>query len=308
MSSSSLNRVFVIINAHSGCGNDEALVQRVRALFTTVGVEAEVHLAHGGAEIDARIAEAITGRADAVIAAGGDGTVSAVAGALAGGQIALGVLPLGTLNHFAKDLGVPMDLEAAVRQIVTGRTMRVDLGEVNGRVFVNNSSLGLYPDIVHDREQQRKRFGRRKWFALFWAAIATLRKYPFLDVCIFLQGERHLRRTPFVFIGNNEYQMEGLALGERTSLNGGHLSLYAAQRPGRLRLLQLALRALIGRLKSSRDFDVMRATEIVVESHHHHLRVAIDGEIMIMKPPLHYRIRPSDLNVLGVVPDGAPNA
>ena len=308
MSSSSLNRVFVIINAHSGCGNDEALVQRVRALFTTVGVEAEVYLAHGGAEIDARIAEAITRRADAVIAAGGDGTVSAVAGALAGGQIALGVLPLGTLNHFAKDLGLPMDLEAAVRQIVTGRTMRVDLGEVNGRVFVNNSSLGLYPDIVHDREQQRKRFGRSKWFALFWAAIATLRKYPFLDVCIFLQGERHLRRTPFVFIGNNEYQMEGLALGERTSLNGGHLSLYAAQRPGRLRLLQLALRALIGRLKSSRDFDVMRATEIVVESHHHHLRVAIDGEIMIMKPPLHYRIRPSDLNVLGAVPDGAPNA
>jgi YegS/Rv2252/BmrU family lipid kinase len=308
MSSTALRRVFVIINAHSGCGNDAALAQRVRGLFTTAGVEAEVHLAHGGNAIAAIIADAITRRVDAVIAAGGDGTVSAVAGALAGGQIALGVLPLGTLNHFARDLGLPMDLEAAVRQIAAGLTMRVDVGEVNGRVFVNNSSLGLYPDIVHDREQQQRRFGRSKWLALFWATIAALRKYPFMDVCIFLQGERHLRRTPFVFIGNNEYQMEGLALGERRRLNGGHLSLYAAQRPGRLRLIQLALRALTGRLKSARDFDLMRATAIVVESHHHHLRVAIDGEIMIMKPPLHYRIRPSDLNVLCVPPGGAPNA
>jgi diacylglycerol kinase family enzyme len=308
MSSTAFRRIFVIVNARSGCGNDEALAQRVQGLFTAAGVEAEVHLAHGGAEIKARIAQAITRHADAIIAAGGDGTVSAVAGALAGGQIALGVLPLGTLNHFAKDLGLPLDLEAAVRQIATGRTMRVDVGEVNGHVFVNNSSLGLYPDIVHDREQQQKRFGRSKWIALFWATIAALRKYPFLDVGIFLQGGRHLRRTPFVFIGNNEYQMEGLALGERSSLNGGHLSLYAAQRPGRLRLLQLALRALIGRLKSSRDFDVMRATAIVVESHHHHLRVAIDGEITTMKTPLHYRIRASDLNVLCAAPGGAPTA
>ena len=293
-----MRRVFVIVNARAGCGNGEALVQRLRGLFATAGIEAEVCLAQGSTQIDAKIAEAITRRTDAVIAAGGDGTVSGVARALAGTDIALGVLPLGTLNHFAKDLGLPMDLEGAVRQIAVGRTMRVDVGEVNGRVFVNNSSLGLYPDIVHDRDRQQKRIGRTKWFALFWATVTALRKYPLLDVCFSLQGEQHLRRTPFVFIGNNEYRLEGWGMGERASLTGGHLSLYAAQRPGRLRLVQLALRALIGRLKPSRDFDARLATEIVVESRHHHLRMAIDGEIAVMAPPLHYRIRPADLIVL----------
>ncbi len=301
-----MSRIVVILNAGSGSGHDEGLIKHVRDLFVSANIPAEVVLARGGKEIAAKTAHAISQQVDVIVAGGGDGTVSTIAAALAGGSIALGVLPLGTLNHFAKDLGIPMALDEAVRQIAAGRRLRVDVGEVNGRIFINNSSLGLYPDIVHDRNRQQRRFGRGKWLALFWASVAALRRYPFLSVGLSVQGKERLRRTPFVFIGNNDYVMEGFALGKRMSLTEGRLSLYVAQRPGRLRLLQLALRALAGQLKQARDFDALPATEIVVNSRHHHLRVATDGEVAVMTPPLRYRIRPASLTVLGAAPSDRP--
>jgi diacylglycerol kinase family enzyme len=196
---------------------------------------------HGGTELGEALEAAVGQEPDVVVAAGGDGTVSAVAAALVDRDIALGVLPLGTLNHFAKDFGLPLEIEAAVGHIVHGRPVRVDVGEVNGRVFVNNSSLGLYADMVRGRERQQKRLGRGKWTALAWAALATLRRYPFLNVRLSVDGHEQRWRTPLVFIGNNEYLMEGLAVGARAGMQDGVLSLYVAQRPGRLRLLQLAV-------------------------------------------------------------------
>ncbi len=293
-----MSRVFVILNAGSGKGHDAGLVQQVHDLFVSAGMPAEVKLADGGDAITAQIAHAIALDADIIVAGGGDGTVSTVAAALVSRDIALGILPLGTLNHFAKDLRIPLALEAAIQQIATGIKQRVDVGEVNGRVFINNSSLGLYPDIVRARELQQRRLGRGKWLAFLWASLAAFRRYPFLSVCVVVQGLAHRRRTPFVFIGNNEYCIEGFALGGRERLTAGLLSLYTAQHPGRMRIVQFGLRALIGRLKQARDFDVLLSTELAVESRHPHLRVATDGEVTLMQPPLRYRIRPASLTVL----------
>jgi diacylglycerol kinase family enzyme len=299
-----LRRIVVIVNAGSGQGNDQALADRIAAAFRAAGGDADVRLARGG-EIEAEVRRAVAERPDVIVAGGGDGTVSAVSAGLIDGDIALGVLPLGTLNHFAKDLGLPLELEAAVAHVVRGRPTRVDAGEVNGRVFVNNSSLGLYPDIVRDRERQQKRLGRGKWPALAWATLAALRRYSFMSVRLSVDGRDQHWRTPFVFVGNNAYRMEGFAIGERSGLADGVLSLYVAQRPGRLRLLELALRALLGRLRQARDFVAMSATEIVVESRHHRLRVATDGEVTVMTPPLVYRIRRASLSVMR---DDAPSA
>ena len=291
--------VVVIANAASGPGgNDANLAEKIATLFDVAGADASVVLAHGGAELSARIAEAIARRPDVIVAGGGDGTVSSVAAALADGTIALGVLPLGTLNHFAKDLGLPLELEAAVERVARGPIERVDVGEVNGRVFINNSSLGLYPAIVRDRELQRKRLGRGKWTALVWASLGALRRFPFLSARLSVDGVERRLRTPFVFIGNNEYLMEGFAIGERDRLDGGRLSVYVVQRASRASLLLLALRALVGRLRQARDFEAMLAGEIVVESRHRRLRVATDGEITLMAPPLRYRIRPKALLVI----------
>ena len=296
--------VSVIVNAGSGLGNDDALRERLQSLFEGAGAEVDVRLARGGAEIAAAVEAALARRPDVIVAGGGDGTVSTVAAALAGGPVALGVLALGTLNHFARDSGVPADLEQAVAAIVAGRPRTVDIGEVNGRTFINNSSLGLYPDIVRHRERQQKRLGRGKWPAFAWATLAALRRYPFMAVRLVVDGSERTRRTPFVFIGNNEYRMDGFAIGERTGLDRGTLSLYVAQRPGRLRLLLLALRALTGRLRQARDFDALAATEIVIESRRRRLHVATDGEVTSMTPPLRYRIRPRALSVM--LPDADP--
>ncbi len=208
------------------------------------------------------------------------------------------MLALGTLNHFARDAGVPADLEEAVRTIVDGHRVQVDIAEVNGRTFINNSGLGLYPDIVRNRERQQKRLGRGKWPAFVWATLAVLRRYPFMRVRLVVDGSERSRRTPFVFIGNNEYRMDGFAIGERTELDRGQLSLYVAQRPGRLKLLVLALRALTGRLRQARDFDALGASEILIESRRKRLRVSTDGEVSVMTPPLRYRIRPRALAVM----------
>jgi diacylglycerol kinase family enzyme len=298
--------VVVLLNATSGGGTDAALAARIAELFERTGANADVRLVGSGGDLAAALQEAIERRPDVIAAGGGDGTVSSVAAALAGGPIALGVLPLGTLNHFAKDMKLPLEVESAVERIARGEVRRVDVGEVNGRVFINNSSLGLYPDIVHDRERQRRRLGRGKWPALVWATIGALRRFPFLHVRLSVDGREGARRTPFVFIGNNVYRMEGFAIGERERLDSGCLSLYVAQRPGRLRLVQLALRALFGKLRQARDFDAISAAEIDVESRRRRLRVATDGEITIMTPPLRYRLRRASLAVVGAPPAPSP--
>ena len=298
MTAMTKDAIVVIVNAGSGGGNDQALVDRLAGHFRAAGLHAEIKLAHGGDEIVAAVGNAIARRPPLIVAGGGDGTVSTVAAALVDTGIVFGVLPLGTLNHFARDLGVPLDLAEAVAVLARGETGQVDVGEVNGRIFVNNSGLGLYPDIVRERERQQKRLGRGKWPAFVWATLAALRRFPFLVVALVVDGKEVRRKTPFVFIGNNEYRMEGFAIGERSGMEDGLLSLYVAQRPGRWRLLQLAMRALTGHLRQARDFDAILATDIVVQSKKKKLRVATDGEVTVMTPPLHYRVRPASLIVM----------
>ena len=290
--------VTVVLNATAGTGCPPERAEALRGKFAALGLVANVELVGNGADVLATVQRAVAGGAATVVAGGGDGTVSAVASALVGGKASLGVLPLGTLNHFAKDLGIPLEQDAAVANIATGRLLAVDVGDVNGRTFINNSSLGLYPDIVRDREQLQRRLGHGKWRALLQASINAARRYPVMTACIELDGTTWERRTPFVFIGNNEYTMEGFQIGERPSVSDGKLSLYVAQRTGRFGLLRLALLALFKRLDQARDFDVATAREFVVHTRHKRLRVATDGEVTVMETPLHYRVRPGALRVI----------
>ncbi|MEO5671649.1 MAG: diacylglycerol kinase family protein [Ramlibacter sp.] len=290
--------VRVIVNAGSGGGCDPGLATDLEARFGERGIDARVSLIHTGSDIEAAARNAVADQSGTVVAGGGDGTVSAVASQLADTGVALGVLPMGTLNHFARDLGIPLDLDAAIDTIARGRPVDVDAGEVNGRIFINNSSLGLYPDIVLDRERQRRRLGRGKWRALLAACVHAARRYPVLSLHLDLNDEALDRRSAFVFIGNNEYRMEGFEIGERERVDAGTLSLYVTQRTGRFGLLRLALRALLGRLRQARDFDMLTAPTVVVRTPHRQVRVAIDGEVDVMQTPLTYRVRRGALRVL----------
>jgi YegS/Rv2252/BmrU family lipid kinase len=292
-------QITVIVNATSGADDKEEACKLLERVFSESGVEPRMMLAQRGSEI-VEFARRAAQDEDSglIVAGGGDGTISAVASELVGTQKTLGVLPMGTLNHFAKDLHIPLDLEEAARVCLTGHAVSVDVGEVNGRTFLNNSSLGLYPQIVRRREKQQERLGRGKWLAFVWATLAVLRRYPFLDVRLSMEERNLRRRTPFVFIGNNEYEMENLNVGARSCLDAGHLSLYVTHRTGRLGLLRLALRALFGGLRNERDFDALCTKEVWIETKRKRLSVATDGEVTLMNMPLHYRVLPGALRVL----------
>lgn len=292
----------VIINAGAGNPHIEDRSQEVTALFRAGGMLADIRLARTGADIDRLLREAVRERPRLLVAAGGDGTISTAAAALAGTDITLGVLPFGTLNHFAKDLGIPLELEASVTNIVQDNVIAVDVGEVNGHIFINNSSLGLYPDMVRDRERQQSRLGRGKWRSFLWASLSVLRRFPFLIVRIEVESETRGFVTPLVFIGNNEYRMEGFNIGARESLERGVLSVYIVKKQGRAALVRLSLAALLGRLEQERDFEALTATEMLIETPRSRLLVATDGEVQPMSSPLHYRIRPRCLRV--IVPRG----
>jgi diacylglycerol kinase family enzyme len=287
----------VIVNVGSGGGVRLELRRHLAQAFRALGVDARISFADGGADLVKLARRAARGDAERIVAGGGDGTLNAVAAAIIAADKALGVLPFGTLNHFAKDLGIPLDLESAVGAIVAGHEIRVDVGEVNGHIFLNNASLGLYPRVVRERERQQ-RLGWSKGPAAVWAAFAVLRRHPFLDIRLNVGGQSLTGRTPFLFVGNNEYAMERLTIGSRASLDKGRLSVYATSRLGRWGLLRLALRALAGGLRQERDLLAFATTDLLVETRRSRVRMALDGEVIVLRPPLHYAIRPRALRVL----------
>jgi len=289
--------VEVIINAESGAADKEETRRQLADIFTASGIEARISLARSGGEVVKLARRAVDGDAQTIVAGGGDGTVNAVASMVIGSNKTFGVVPLGTLNHFAKDLKIPLDLEGAARTVIAGHSIKTDVGEVNERIFVNNSSLGLYPSIVRQREKVQ-RLGHGKWPAFLWAALTVLGRYPFLNVRLIVDSTDFSTRTPFVFVGNNVYEMESFNIGTRARLNAGVLSLYVTHRTGRLGLLRLGLRALFKRLRKAEDFIALTTTEALVETRRRRVRVSTDGEVTMMQTPLQYRVRPGVLSVL----------
>jgi len=289
----------VLLNAAAGLrpGQVQAEAARVRELFSRLDVEAAVRRVPGP-ELLAAAREAAASDADVVVMGGGDGTMGAGAGGLAASGKPMGILPLGTLNHFARDLGIPGTLEDAVRVVAEGNVREVDLGEANERVFVNNSSIGLYPAAVSLRDAWMEAHSMHKWVAMGRAALATLREFPVVRVTLRVPEGGVNLTTPMVFIGNNRYETKLFALGKRPALDAGELWVYLARDAGRFRFLRLALRALVGRLDDSRDFQGLGLTEVRVEDRRRLVRVAFDGEVCYVAPPLRYRIRPRALRVI----------
>lgn len=184
----------------------------------------------------------------------------------------------------------------------------MDVGEVNGRIFLNNSSLGIYPRIVRQREEQQKKKGRNKWVAFAQASISVLRHYSLLRVRLRADGKELSCETPFVFIGNNKYEMEGLDIGERRRLDAGELCLFVANRAGRVELVRLAFLALFGLLHEASDFDVLITRQVSVETRSPRASVATDGEVNEMNTPLKYLIHPRALRVIVPVKNGPANS
>ncbi len=291
--------VRVLMNERSGgCGGRRA---EIEAAFRDRGVPCRIT----SLKPEMELAWLRAGPGTVVVAAGGDGTVNAVASMLAGTQTCMGVLAMGTLNHFAKDLGLPLEVGEAAAAIAEGEPRAVDAGEVNGKVFVNNSSLGFYPGMVLERERMKKA-GRNKWLSLLVASVRGLLRFHQLTVTITLPERnedglvrRIVRTTPFLFVGNNEYTLQGTAAGTRVRLNGGRLHLALAPGATRWGLLRLTVAALRNRVHEAENFESFCVEELTVELKRRTSRVSLDGELSRIKGPLHYRILPGALHVLG---------
>ena len=287
----------VIINAAGGGFVENVTEQALRDAFAANGLDANIRLAKTGEQIGEFAESAVEGNADIIVAGGGDGTISSVAAIVSKAGKTFGVLPLGTLNNFSKDLAIPQDIAAAVQVIAVGHTTEIDLAELNGRIFINNSSIGLYPRIVRKREKQQ-RLGHGKWRAAIWATLRMFRLSPFLKVEILVDGKLFLRKTPFVFVGNNEYHMDIYNIGRRVSLDQGKLSVYFLHRGGRLGVIALLLRTLTGRVKQWRDFEEVMTDSVSIQTRRKVMSVAFDGEIYAVETPLRYKTLPKALKVI----------
>jgi diacylglycerol kinase family enzyme len=231
------------------------------------------------------------------IAAGGDGTVASVAAHVlaCGGE--LGVLPLGTRNHFARDLGLPLDLDEAMAVLARGASRAVDVGELGDRIFLNNASLGLYTRFVLVREHEERRPGLKLWPALAKAAWHALRTSRDVEVRLHADDDRRARRTPVLLVGNNRYTAEGLGRGRRERRDEGRLSVYVLRPRGRLALAWFGLRALVGAVSAPRDFDTLDTDTLVVSAGTADVEIALDGEVLRAAAPLRFRVRPRALRV-----------
>jgi YegS/Rv2252/BmrU family lipid kinase len=289
---------------------------RVRAVRRAVEMPAETLEASNvsghvtsvpGRHVAEAVREAIAARPDVIVVGGGDGTIATAAGALAAagdGAPPLGILPLGTRNHFARDLGIP-DLETAARVIAADHAVRVDLAEANGRVFINNASLGVYPRVVEDRARLEERVahgrGGRLLRALLTlrAAAAVLPRLRLVHAELDLDGRALHARTPFVFIGNNPYEARLLASPHRPRLDRGLLEVVVAREARARALLELAIRSAFGRLYQADEVEAVTARDArLTVRGRRSVRLALDGEVVRVEAPVTFRTLPRALRVL----------
>jgi diacylglycerol kinase family enzyme len=288
--------MIVILNRGAGRHQDETQAQ-IEKFFRARGMAARMLIARDGGEIAQLAAHAARSEAGVIVAAGGDGTIDGVAAVLADTDKILGVLPLGTFNLFAKRLNIPLDLEAALETAVRGRIAAISVGEVNGRVFLSRSSIGLYPLALRHREKMFRRFGRSRLLALLSGATALVRWGNVMRIWLTTESGGHRLRSRFVFVCNNPAELDYFNLPGRECIDADKLLIYAARPLNPPGLLRLGFRMLRRKTQESRDFATFCSREIIFEIEPPGVPVSLDGEVEIMQSPLHYRLRPGALRI-----------
>jgi diacylglycerol kinase family enzyme len=283
-------RIPAIVNVASGTAAEaqEMLEQ---------GDAFEVHAVQPD-EVAPTIRDVVDRGAKRILVSGGDGTIATAAAELLDGETELAILPGGTLNHFAKDLGVSTDAAEALALAVSGECRGVDVGFVNGRVFLNTSSVGAYVRFVRVRERLERRFGYRIASAI--AALRILFQIRRFAVELEVEGAPRIYRTPLVFIGVGERELQLPTLGNRVRDGRRGLHVMVVNGRSRARLLALALAAV------ARGVDAVARTpqldSFLVDRCRITLRrataVAIDGELVAMHETLEYALRRDALHVV----------
>ncbi len=284
----------MFFNPSSGVKTPPAELSALEQAANDAGLEV-VRVAHGldcVSLIGDRMREGIR----LFVAAGGDGTINSVIQPLIHTDAILGVIPAGTYNHFAKDLGIPLSWREALEVVVGGATRPIDTACINERFFVNNISMGLYPELVARREEKGRDYPR--WKARLYAAFGTLQKFPHVAVTLDSEHHQEVIRTHVLMISNNSYDLSRLGIeAPRLALEEGRLSVYWLPHMPRLSLARFVAHYLAGRVREAPGFRSFRTSRIKVDSSKRHLHIGVDGEVVTMATPLLITIAPQSLSV-----------
>ena len=302
----------IVLNCGSGHQETQQRMATLHGVLEAAGRRHEIFCINGERAPNEVAAQAVAwavAQGGAVVAAGGDGTLNTVAQQLLPTGLPMGVVPQGTFNYFARNHGIPTDTEQAVRALLTARVRPVQVGLLNERVFLVNASLGLYPQLLEDRESFKKQFGRYRFNAVLAALGTILRQHREWTLELDLGGRSAVVRTATLFVGNNRMQVEQLGLPEAEATGAGALAAVMVKPVGRLGMLGLALRGALGRLAEAAnavDFSFRRLTVMPVHGPRaRRLRVALDGEVLSMRTPLTFAVSPTPLRLLVPAEDTA---
>ncbi|HEX2913304.1 MAG TPA: diacylglycerol kinase family protein [Chloroflexia bacterium] len=300
------NKALLVVNPKAGTGmNGNSLIKLLEAADEIPGLE--IHLIKKGENIIELVQKAVKQGVTVVGAAGGDGTINAVATALVGQNVPLVVIPFGTLNHFARDIDIPKEPVAALALFdsASSREIKVDVGTVNNHIFLNNSSIGLYPRLVAAREIRQKKDNMKKWPAYLLAGWYVLRHPQPARVRVALgkADPAQTMKVGLIFIANNKVEMSPLRAGKRLVLDGKLLDIYIFKVTSSFPLFRLAAAFLRNKLEASPTVDNLQTESIRLNFNRQRVRVACDGEVFTLRPPLDYQIQPSGLTLRVLLPD-----
>ncbi|MBC5764206.1 diacylglycerol/lipid kinase family protein [Ramlibacter albus] len=294
---------FVVLNRGSGRKKDEEAREAIERVFSEAGREVHfVCIDPGEVAAECQKAARLASEAGgALVAVGGDGTQNAAAQAALAHACPLGVIATGTFNLFARDNGLPLEPAEAAKALLRAEVEPVQVGLLNERVFLVNGSIGLYPQLLQDREVMKERLGRRRWVAVLSGLKTLLGWRRHLDIELELDGRLTSLHTPTLFVGNNRLQLEqaGVSPELASHVGEGRLVAMVARPAGRWAKLRWIARAVFGQLADSPEVDVHALRSLTVAAPRHGtLHAATDGETVQMVPPLRFSVSPRPLLLL----------
>jgi diacylglycerol kinase family enzyme len=289
----------VIVNKHAGDKPDgDSRVAQLRQALNEAGVDAKVETPKDDESLSDCADRILAYGADIIVAAGGDGTIAALAGPCHAAGARLGVIPLGTFNYFARAHGIPQKLDDAVQILAQQPEQSVALGTVNDRIFLNNVSIGLYPAILRAREDVYDRIGRSR-AAAYWSVLKTLARRPkSLRLTVVMDGTEHQLRTPLAFIAASAYQLDEFALDGVDALSSGAFAILVAPKVRRRVLLRAAWRLAWGKAMKGPDYELFTAHRLSIQPEKSDVLVACDGEKISMRTPLVIRKHETPLRLI----------
>ncbi len=292
------NSIEVILNAGSGSHQARESIEILEKVFRASGRSFAISVASGD-EISRLAQEKAKSDCEVLVAGGGDGTICGVAEAAREHGKNLGVLPLGTFNYFAKNLGIPLELEEAARVVLEGEPVRASVLDLDGRLVLNNSSIGIHPAVLLRRRKLYRRFGRNQLNAYLSVLLTAFQPAPRIRVRLATEKGEVVRETPLVMICSNAFQMEAFALAGVECLAEEKFALYVARMSGRATIFRLGLRALLRRLRPGIDYEVICASDVTIETlRRRRLKAAVDGELETLQSPMRFQLAPRRLCVL----------